>query len=255
MQIAEQLVKNGMAAGTAFMDAITKLIVDNKITRVIETGTYLGTGTTQAVWKGLEATGEQTRTFVSIEVNPDNHFHAVRNNKGRKIDFLMGLSIPRESLPKRNEITFEGYDDSVIVDHNEANRAKLYYQETAHNVPDRMLDKALVLTAYYPHLVILDSGGHVGMLEFDYLMSMVKGDLYLALDDTNHVKHFDTVKKIETDDRFTLTFQTDEKFGSRIYYVQTNGSHKRVSEPVRLEGDSHDADNGSAIPTTPDELI
>lgn len=255
MQIAEQLVKNGMAAGSAFMDAITKIIADNKLTRIIETGTYLGTGTTQAVWRGLEQNKAEHKTFVSIEVNPDNYFHAVRNNRGRKIDFLMGLSIPRESLPKRNEITFEGYDDSIIVDHNESNRAKLYYQETAHNVPDRMLDQALVLTAFYPNMVILDSGGHVGMLEFDYLMSKVKGDFYIALDDTNHVKHFDTVKKIATDDRFTLTFQTDEKFGSRIYYVQTNGSNKRVPEPGRLEDNSHDANNGSVAPPSCDELI
>lgn len=246
MQIAEHLVKNGMAAGTAFMDALTELVRSKKMTRIIETGTYLGTGTTQAVWKGIQGHGKPS-VFVSIECDPANYAQAKKNNKGRNIEFLLGKSIPNELLPKKDQIKFEGYDDSIIVDHLESNRAKLYHAETAHKVPDRMLDKALTLTEPIPNLVILDSAGHIGLIEFNYLMTKIKGSFYLALDDTNHVKHADTVKLIEKDDRFTLTFATEEKFGSRIYQVQTVRSAESVSKPDKHKSNSNSQDHGPTL--------
>lgn len=250
MQIAEQLVKSGMAAGTAFMDALTDLVKSKKMTRIIETGTYLGTGTTQAVWKGIEAHGKPA-TFVSIECDPANHAQAKKNNKGRNIKFLLGKSIPNELLPKKDQIKFEGYDDSIIVDHFEATRAKLYHAETAHKVPDRMLDQALQFTLPTPNLVILDSAGHIGLIEFNYLMSKIKGNFYLALDDTNHVKHSDTVKLIEKDDRFTLTFATEEKFGSRIYQVRINGGAESISKSDQHKSNINSTDDEHKLSTLP----
>jgi len=241
MQIAEHIVRNGMSAGTAFMDALTDLIQTKKLTRIIETGTFQGLGTTRAILKGL---GKKKYTFVSIEGNPDNHAQAVKNNPDTRVDFLLGISIPKELRPKRDEIKFDGYDADVIVDHPERTRARLYFNEIDYDVPDRMLDQAMLLTAHYPQLVVLDSAGHVGLIEFQYFMTMAKGEFYLALDDTNHVKHKNTVKLIEADDRFTLTFSTEEKFGSRIYHVQINRSDERVSESDGHEDHSDDADNG-----------
>lgn len=238
MQIAEELVKSGMAAGTAFMDALTDLVRSKKLTRIIETGTYLGTGTTQAVWKGIEAHGKPS-TFVSIECDKANYAQAKKNNKGRNIHFILGKSVPNELLPKKDQIVFDSYDDSIIVDHYEENRAKLYHAETAHKVPDRQLETAMKLTSQKPDLVILDSAGHIGLLEFFYLMSLVKSSFYLALDDTNHVKHAHTIKMIQDDDRFTLTFATEEKFGSRIYHVQIGRSTESVSKSDKHKSNSN----------------
>ena len=253
MQIAEVIVKQGMAAGSAFMEALTDLVKTKKMTRIIETGTYLGTGTTQAVWSGLEAHGKPS-TFVSIEVNPSNHAQAKKNNKHRPIDFLLGLSIPRELLPKKDQITFEGFDESAIVDHHEHNRAKLYHAETAFNVPDKQLHNALELTHFNPNLVILDSAGHVGLIEFNYLMSMVKGNFYLALDDTKHVKHIPTLKLIENDDRFSLTFATEEKFGSRIYLVSSDRTTTPVPKSNKHKSNSVDSNPEPKVQELPTQL-
>lgn len=222
MQIAETLLKSGITAGTAFMKALTNLVANEGLTRIIETGTNHGTGTTKAILDGIDQHGLSPVSFVSIEVNPYNCEVAKRNTKGKKLTILNGLSIPREDLPTKEQIDAEmaTFDDEVVVDHFPHNRAELYYKETNYQVPDRQLDQALLLTAYYPNLVVLDSGGHVGSAEFDYLMSKVKGKFYLALDDTSHVKHAKTIKRIEEDpDRFSLVFSTEEKFGSRIYFV------------------------------------
>ena len=193
MKIAEVVVQNGISAGTAFMDALTDLVASEKITRIIETGTYLGLGTTAAILKGIEAHGITPVTFVSIEVNPSNYNQAVRNTQGKPVTILNGLSIPKSMLPKKDQIKFDDYGDDVIVDHHEHNRAELYFNETGYSVPDRQLAKALQITGEYPVLVVLDSAGHVGTIEFKWLMTKIKGSFFLALDDTNHVKHAKTV--------------------------------------------------------------
>lgn len=221
MQIAEQIAPGGIVAGTEFMDAITDLVASGKLTRIIETGTYQGTGTTKAVIDGLME-HKLPSIFISIECNPINYAIAVRNNRGKPVKLLKGLSIPRYLLPKKEDIRFDDYPDSCIVDHSEETRQQKYYDETNHKGADSLIDVALRMTNPYPELVILDSAGYIGTIEFAYLMQRIKGPFYLALDDTNHVKHAKTVKLIETDNRFTLTFSSAQKFGSRIYQVQTD---------------------------------
>ena len=82
-----------------------------------------------------------------------------------------------------------------------------------------MLHFALAKLDFKPDLVILDSAGHMGLQEFKYLMDRVEPGFYLALDDTNHVKHYQTCKSLETVD-CELIFQTEQGFGSRIYYIK-----------------------------------
>jgi hypothetical protein len=227
MQIAENLVRNGMAAGTAFMSELTNLISSETLTRIIETGTYKGTGTTAAVLSGIRQHGLKS-TFVTIEVNPEHHAIAVHNLVGRPVDCMQGLSIKAEDLPSPAQIKawLESFPETVIVDHQEANRIQQYFKETDHYGSSNLLERAMLLTSHYPDLVVLDSAGYMGTLEFNYLMSLIphEKEFYLALDDTNHVKHYKTVQDIEANYRHKLIFSTDEKFGSRIYVIQANGS-------------------------------
>ena len=217
MQIAEEIEKGGVTAGTAFKDAITYLVAKEGLSRIIETGTYHGTGTTDAIIKGIQAHGQFPVAFVSIEVNDQNFRIALKNTAMKPVHILKGLSIPRSLLPPKESIRFDDYPESAIVDHQQENRAELYYNETDTTFPDNLLDQALEYTDYKPELVVLDSAGHIGTIEWEYLMAKIKGSCYLALDDTNHVKHLKTVEQIQTDSRYTLVFDTQEKFGSRIY--------------------------------------
>jgi hypothetical protein len=216
MRIAEEVVKQGMAAGTAFMDAITDLIWTNKLKKIIETGSYEGLGTTRAIRNGMTG-GEEV---YSIEVNPTHHRIAKRNNADSSISLLLGLSVPNSMKPVSS--TFD-VPDWVIVDHLPDVRNGLYNREIMFNVPDDMLRYAMSKFDFRPDLVILDSAGHMGLIEFRHLMSLVPDDhtFYLALDDTNHVKHYDTLQIIQADERFEEVFSTDEKFGSVIVKVSS----------------------------------
>lgn len=228
MQIAETLVKQGMTGDTRFNDELSSLIQIHGLSKVIETGTYLGQGTTKAVMVGLSKLFHPF-TFYSIEVNPTHHKQAVRNLGAYKgLHLLLGLSVAKTDVPTSS--TFE-VPEYVVVDHHDSNRHLLYSLEVGYPVPDNMLDFALFQMNYKPDLVILDSAGHMGLIEFQYLMKRAKGSFYLALDDTDHVKHFETMIFIkENPDTFTIIKQVQSEFldpvnGSKFGFaiVKVNG--------------------------------
>lgn len=214
MQIAEELVKNGMTSSGAFNKALTALVANNGITKIIETGTYLGTGTTRAILEGLQAHGKPFQ-FFSIEVNPNNYQKAVLNTgKVEGLYLLNGLSISKSDLPK--VVEFTDFPENIVVDYQEKTRSSSYVTEVSYNVKDEVLYDCLKALDCKPELVVLDSAGHIGMQEFDYLMNYVQGKFFLALDDINHVKHYKTVQKIKDDERFTIVWETSDKFGSLL---------------------------------------
>lgn len=217
MQIAELLCRNGVSAGREFTDAITYLVSKFQITKVIETGTLFGLGTTAAVLEGFALHGINPVMFVSIEKDDFNYTVAVKNNIGKPVKILKGLSIPKHLLPTLEEIHFKDYPDTAIVDHMDDVRAKRYFDETNGAKVDDLLSTAVAMCEYTPELIILDSAGHIGTIEFDYLLPKITEGCYIALDDTNHVKHIKTVERILGDARFTEMFSTDQKFGSRIF--------------------------------------
>jgi len=218
MRIAEDVVREGMTSSGAFNKALTALVANNRLTKIIETGTYLGTGTTKAILKGLQAHGEPFK-FFSIEVNPVNYSKAVMNvGKVEGCYLINGLSIAKHDLPKAVEFT--NYPEHIVVDYQEGVRQKSYISEVSYNVKDSCLYECLKALDGCPELVVLDSAGHIGMQEYEELLRYARGTFLLALDDTNHVKHFKTVEKIKTDERFTIVWETSDKFGSLIAKVR-----------------------------------
>lgn len=213
MQLAELFCKNGMKAGDAFCNEITRLIMKKGLKKIIETGSYLGLGTTKAIRRGLSG-GED---IYSIEVNPSYYSQAQKNNNDDVITFLLGLSVGRPQLPI--DITFN-VPDTVYVDYLDNKRSQSYQREVNFQGRDHLLDYALSKFEYKPDLVILDSAGHLGLIEFKYLMERVKGDFILALDDTNHVKHYETLQIVKSDPlRYNILFESDQEFGSAIISV------------------------------------
>ena len=61
-----------------------------------------------------------------------------------------------------------------------------YIGET-HNpcVPVNLLAYAMQCVDYAPGLVLLDSGGHMGYVEFQYVLQRLTAPTFIALDDIN----------------------------------------------------------------------
>lgn len=212
MQIAQQIMPNGMSAKGEFCFAITELIKGRKLKKIIETGCYLGEGTTKAIADAL--LGDEI--VYSIEVNPKYYEVARKKHRNTNINFVLGLSIPRPALPI--DMTFD-VPDHIIVDHLDHNRNELYKKEVNFRVRDMMLHYALEKMQFQPDLVILDSAGHIGYIEFLELMKYAEAPFYLALDDTKHIKHYQSVEWLEQYN-FERIFVTDEGFGSAIYHIK-----------------------------------
>lgn len=217
MLLAKEIPNYGMKCSTELEHNIATLIAEENITRVVETGSYVGIGTTKAVLKGFRLLGLEYE-FISIEVNPDYYKQAVANNLGTNATFLNGLSIPRYLEPI--DISFDGVPDNIIVDHL-SHQYEKYRTEINFNVPDDLLAVACRIN---PELIILDSAGHLGYIELQYTLKLMAGkSYYLILDDIGHVKHYHSMQFInERPDEFEVIWQSpdDELHRSAIIKVK-----------------------------------
>lgn len=205
-----------------FSVAIKKLFTEIKPRQIIETGTYMGEGTTRVIATTLRDLGLTNTVFHSIECNPNNYRRALENLVQRNLAAYVlvhhGLSVPNDKLPTLADIeafcvTDIEYDD-IFVDHQELERAYLYFKETDFSgIPDDMLGECLRSFNYRPDFVLLDSGGHMGNIEFNYLVSLLQGPCVIALDDIYHIKHHKSFLQIQADPRFKILTSSSEKFG------------------------------------------
>lgn len=214
MRIAEQVVKNGMAAQGALLKFLSDFIAEKEITSVLESGTYLGTGSTMAIIDGLTRHGKEFE-FHSIEVNPGHYCQAEKNvPKLRGVNLHLGVSVPKSKLP--TEVKFGRMPEDIIVDHKPEHREALYLKEVDYDVEEDLI--GTLLKKFTPELVFLDSAGHMGWVEYQHLLSKYKGEYYLVLDDVEHVKHYKSAKDARKN--FEVVFETSDKFGALCVLVK-----------------------------------
>jgi hypothetical protein len=187
--------------------------------RIVETGTYLGMGTTTIIGRALVQLQLQGAQFFSIEVNPVHHAVARHNvaAMGFPAMLLQGLSVPRRLLPSREAIRQECVEvstDGVFVDFPEELRVDKYMEEVDFpHCQDDLLGACIRYFNGQPDFLLLDSAGHMGYVEFNYVLPLLRKQCFLALDDTHHVKHFRSVQQMKTDSRFRILAESPEKFG------------------------------------------
>ncbi|KWT92178.1 putative O-methyltransferase [Candidatus Magnetominusculus xianensis] len=211
-----------MAAESEFSRHIHSLFKTLRPQRLVETGTYCGVGSTTVIASALQECRITGHKFYSIEVNPLHHNTAFENltNNGliNYVTLVNGLSLPREYLPPIDEIEEKFVKNveftDVFIDHPENVRAQNYFSEVSFDgVPDDLLGVFLKEFDYRPDFVMLDSAGHLGTIEFHYVLSLIKGPCVIALDDIYHVKHYKNFIDVQSDPRFEIIASSKEKFG------------------------------------------
>jgi hypothetical protein len=189
---------------------------------VIETGTYLGTGSTRLI---AEAFGQNPpEKFFTIEI-ARRHYQLARRNLAdlKFVTVLWGLSVDREQAEQflRNDpllrearqydIEVENPEDPVSfylkeLSDGEAGVAEQGDEAMAADVaPDSVLEYLLGEYRDRFPLIALDSAGGIGWLEFQLVMHVQQGlPFLLLLDDINHVKHYRSMLYVQSAPEFSI---------------------------------------------------
>ena len=214
------------------------LIARRRIDHVVETGTHEGLGSTRFVAESFP-TDSPPRSFVTIEASW-RHWRRARRNL-RRFPFVRPLW--GQSLPLRDAIDFVAQDEvirhherypDVFIDDVEdpvgfytgelrgelggeslgvARRVLRALDRRLRHRGENLLAKSLLRVRDGNPLVVLDSAGGTGWLEFIELRRTMDDRPYvLLLDDVHHVKHFRSLEHVRRDPSFAIV-GLDERHG------------------------------------------
>lgn len=193
--------------------------------KIIETGTYIGIGSTKLIASLIRDLQIEDAKFYSIECNEGFIKEAKHNINVRGlldyVTIIKGLSVPRNLIPTEIEtqekIKKALSTEGIKVDHKEVQLgSSLYSKESKTDGLDDLLGYLIKKGCFNPDFVLLDSAGHLGSIEFDYLLRLLTYPCLIGLDDTRHIKHFESRESILKDNRFEILYETSEHTGALI---------------------------------------
>ena len=179
---------------------------------IIETGTYLGTGSTKML------ASLKPKKLYTIECSYKNYSQAKENLKDFPfVECLHGLSVDSQEAIKFMERNPQIFEDDVFID--DANPMEFYTNELmgmlnggerVEGMRENILSELLPKVADDNPLVLLDSAGGIGLFEF-FMVREIMGDkpYILVLDDTHHVKHHRSKIIIQKDPSFQIVYNDD----------------------------------------------
>lgn len=174
-----------MSSDPEFGQTVRRIFSEYAVEEIIETGTYLGTGST-GIFAGTGV------PVITIECNPVIFQKARENLKDYvNVRQLNGFSLSRAEMIrfiKEDDI----YDNNPGLKYEGADNPKLFYfREIDHQVQENLLPPLIRNTKC--QLIFLDSAGGTGFAEYKRVIRMPKHYLsrkLLMMDDVDHVKHY-----------------------------------------------------------------
>jgi hypothetical protein len=236
------LASMSLANDESFKKALRDFLAPAQVEVVIETGTFLGLGSTRFLADFFQST-KPPRRFVTMEVNWDHYRQARANLKPYAfVDCRWGASVDRrEALDFistddaiRNhrafpDIWIDDVDDPVAFYSAEMKgslnfgrsgaQARTLLRRLANHVRrndfsflwdgESLLTRFLNLHREHRPLILLDSAGGVGYLEFQITRKIMDPyEYFLILDDVHHLKHFRSLRDVQADTRFVVLAQS-----------------------------------------------
>ena len=211
-----------MSADAEFKSILQRIIANENIRFVFESGTYLGTGSTATIAELFLSNNKIPERFITVEANFE-YYTAAKNNllQYAFIEPVFGLSVDWFDAVKfivNDEVfnTLHQYPD-VFIDHIK-DPQKFYLQEIMIGFFQSKIEKTGPLKKTFfgkpkiakpdfinnvlsvfgesiadntTSLIILDSAAGIGFYEFlQVKKTMAQKSYYLVLDDIDHLKHF-----------------------------------------------------------------
>lgn len=210
------------------LDAVLVELMGLKDVRhVIETGTYTGTGSTIALADALLRSGAAEPRLDTIEVNWAHHRHAQSNLAAYPfVQCHWGLSVgfaEAEDFIRHDDILAHHETEAEIYIDETNDPRKFYLEEIRGHLvseasgltgapaappPENLLPALLRQTPATGTLVLLDSAGGIGWLEFlTTLREMQRKRYLLLLDDVGHIKHYRSKRHVEQASDFQILAQ------------------------------------------------
>jgi hypothetical protein len=232
------------------------VIVRERIQHVVETGTHEGMGSTRFVAESFPP-GASPTSFVTIEAGWKSWRRARRNL--RRFSFVtplwghtLGLRtaiefVERDECIRHHErypdVFIDELDDPVAFYTRELVRGldgtpRQIHRRLQYAIDRRLrysgedlLAKSLSCVRDETPLVILDSAGGTGWLEFTTLVETMQTRPYvLLLDDVHHLKHFRSLAHVRQDPAFEI-LGLDEAHG----WMLAKHDGRRSSRALRAE--------------------
>lgn len=227
-----------MAASASLLSLLRQTLEKRRISHVLETGTFRGLGSTTFISNAFP-TDRPPDTFVTIEANWVSWCHAKRNLArfpfvkplwGRTVTVERALRFIESDDLLRNHGEYPHifiddikdpvrfYSDEVkgklggITKHPRYLFRWLMDRGTSH-VGNNLLENYLREFRSTEPLIVLDSAGGIGFLEFAIVKEQMQKHPYLLLlDDINHIKHYRSYCHVKADPNFEI-FGADEHDG------------------------------------------
>lgn len=225
-----------MSKDAQLRQLLTELCESLPVTHILETGTHVGLGSTTFIAEIFTKRSFVPEKFVTIEASYSNWRKAKRNlRKFRFVEPLWGLSTARHEA-----LDFIKHDPAILNHHNHedifidevGDPITFYSTEICGNLDGgmrnpmkrlrRLVDKRFyagedllakwlrVFRSYTP-LVVLDSAGGVGYLEFKTVQRLMMARPYfLLLDDIRHLKHFRSYRDVHSSPAFKVIGENQE---------------------------------------------
>lgn len=220
-----------MSNDELFLTTIDKILTSYPIKTIIESGTFKGTGSTTTLAKAIIKNNVSLDNFYTIEV--DYNFYNAAKKWLKRYKFvhpIWGLSVDESEA-----MSFIENDEAI----NNHNKYPDIYIDTLINPKDFYLNEIKgqlsktnklsslrklfnfkskndafqmdVFASLLPKvkdqmsLILLDSAGGIGFLEFNTILKYLhNSEFIIILDDIHHLKHFRSLQHIKSSNNFRL---------------------------------------------------
>jgi hypothetical protein len=227
-----------MVKDEEFVAHLQNIIQSKQITHFLETGTFNGLGSTTMIAEAIIKAGVPVEVFYTLERDP--FYYNVARKHLKKYPFIvqvLGLSVgEEEAIHFLNNDEFlsnhQAYDDIFIDDIKDPR--SFYINEIKGNLSgqkksvlnpfikfvknilnptprakDNQLRKIASVIADKKPLILLDSAGGIGYLEFLTVMEVMKNRPFtIILDDTHHIKHWRSRRDILANPNFEVLYES-----------------------------------------------
>ena len=215
---------------------LARVVTETGVSHVVETGTYLGTGSTRMLAAAFPS-DRPPKSFITIEANWSSWCAA----RGNLAAFPFVTVLWGRTMSRRRALEFVRTDDAL---RNHEQWPDVFIDDTRHPVKsytrelrgrlggkprglrsivrfarDRLrrysgedlLSRSLRAVRERRPLILLDSAGGIGWLEFQTVLHEMGSAPYtIVLDDTHHVKHFRSLAHIRSDAAFTILAESEQ---------------------------------------------